>query len=171
PRRGARGPAARASADDRGESDQRAGVRVRRGGERESHGIGLVGHRVTCSTRYQQCGQLRRLSSSGGSSSSGSSPSLDTNSYTVSDQQQLTPDQADYWKKLQQAVSDENLKTGIEGGNPMMRSYLGSYYRSLKSSPETKVNVGEGAAFRNPTYGRAAATDNGGRDRRRNRFA
>jgi len=63
---------------------------------------------------------------------------------------------------LQQAVSDENLKTGIEGGNPMMRSYLGSYYRSLKSSPETKVNVGEGAAFRNPTYGRAAATDNGG---------
>lgn len=54
--------------------------------------------------------------------------------------------------------SDENLKSGIEGGNPMMRSFLENY----RKSTEPKVDVTEGERFRNPTYGRTPGVSSGG---------
>jgi hypothetical protein len=53
--------------------------------------------------------------------------------------------------------SDENLKTGIEGGNPMMRSFLENYHKS--TAP--KIDVTEGEKFRNPTYARAPGSSGG----------
>lgn len=56
--------------------------------------------------------------------------------------------------------SDENLKTGIEGGNPMMRSFLQSYKDS--TTPAAAINVTEGSRFRNPSFGKAAGSASAG---------
>jgi hypothetical protein len=49
------------------------------------------------------------------------------------------------------AYSDENLKTGIDGGNPMMASFLKSF-RATDGAKEPAINVNEGSNFRNPVY-------------------
>lgn len=56
-------------------------------------------------------------------------------------------------------TSDENLKTGIEGGNPMMQSFLRNY-RSATAGDDagTKIDVNEGSRFRNPSFGQTAGT-------------
>lgn len=50
------------------------------------------------------------------------------------------------------ASSDENVKAGVENGNPMLRSFLQNY----RESTQPKINVTEGSGFRNPTTGSGA---------------
>lgn len=59
------------------------------------------------------------------------------------------------------ASSDENLKEGISGGNPMLQSFLRSYKDST-SMPSPAIDVNEGARFRNPTTGKAASGGSAG---------
>lgn len=58
------------------------------------------------------------------------------------------------------ATSDENLKEGIAGGNPMMQSFLRSYRDA--TAPKAAINVDEGSRFRNPTFARSAAAGDAG---------
>lgn len=58
-------------------------------------------------------------------------------------------------------ISDENLKTGIEGGNPMLRSFLSSY-RDSSQTQSKPIDVNEGSAFRGPTMAKGAASAGAG---------
>jgi hypothetical protein len=58
------------------------------------------------------------------------------------------------------SASDENLKTGIQGGNPMMQSFLSQLHES--QDDPTNINVNEGVGFKDPTYQIQKTTTGGG---------
>ena len=99
---------------------------------------------------------LNSLASSGGSAGAGAGDDITTFVPSAADTGTLGPNSPYY------ASSDENLKTGIEGGNPMMQSFLKNYRAAAGGSDATKVDVGEGSSFRNPTYGRTGAGGSAG---------
>jgi hypothetical protein len=60
------------------------------------------------------------------------------------------------------AVSDENLKEGIQGGNPMLDSFLRQYHESMGAKDEDKINVTSGLDFHNATSARMPTGGGGG---------
>ncbi len=57
--------------------------------------------------------------------------------------------------------SDENMKTGIEGGNPMLQSFL-EQYREYKNKSDPKIDTESGLSFHGPKYTKTYVPGGGG---------
>ena len=110
---------------------------------------------------------INAISHSGGSSGGGDSGG-DTNSYSL-----MTPQPGQDPNQWYSTItSDENLKTGIQGANPMLESYLSAMRAEDPSkafsdqdhaaADKPIADTNSGLSFHNATYGTAGSGGSGG---------
>ncbi|HZU82874.1 MAG TPA: hypothetical protein VE987_08165 [Polyangiaceae bacterium] len=102
------------------------------------------------------------LNAFGGGSSSGGGASAGATTVDPSTGLQVTgPSYALSTPISPLTLSDENVKAGVEGGNPMLRSFL-EQYRDAMSKDDPRIDVESGLQFRGPRYARSSGAMAGG---------